>query len=480
MQDMLGALVAVHVLCAFATRRTFFQPDEYWQSLEIAHRIVFGYGYRTWEWIGTPIRSIAHPALFVPWYALLKWTGMDSSLTLLTIGPPIQQALISAVGDWYAYRLILRIGGQRVAQCWAVLHLLSFYWVYTATRTFANTTEAALCSITLYFWPLSPVLVTHTPMRTFRCALLAAFCAVLIRPTSLVLFAFLGLHTLYMAWRHAGVKRACILLANALAVGLPVLASGVALDTLYYGQRIVTPYLFVRENLFKNLAVFYGRHPWHWYFTQGIPVLTTVLFPWSMIGWYKSLSGNVHPKWDAASLCTLAWLSLWTTCLYSFLSHKELRFLQPLVPWFTLFAANAWRALPKLVRGLLLIQLPLLVYAAAFHCTGQVQVMAYLHMLPPKQTVGFLMPCHSTPWQSHMHARHLEMSEFDEELISGDTGRAWFLTCHPPRRTNARTYWDQTDFFYEDPVRYMKSRFPDQYHMPPPPMKARHFRRRTQ
>lgn len=30
--------------------RTFFQPDEYYQSLEPAHSIVFGYGYQTWEW----------------------------------------------------------------------------------------------------------------------------------------------------------------------------------------------------------------------------------------------------------------------------------------------------------------------------------------------------------------------------------------------------------------------------------------------
>ena len=43
---MLRLLVAVHVLAALAASRTFFQPDEYWQSLEIAHRWVFGYGYR--------------------------------------------------------------------------------------------------------------------------------------------------------------------------------------------------------------------------------------------------------------------------------------------------------------------------------------------------------------------------------------------------------------------------------------------------
>ena len=30
---------------------TFFNPDEYWQSLEPAHRLAFGYGHLTWEWV---------------------------------------------------------------------------------------------------------------------------------------------------------------------------------------------------------------------------------------------------------------------------------------------------------------------------------------------------------------------------------------------------------------------------------------------
>ena len=29
---------------------TYFNPDEYWQSLEVAHRMAFGSGHLTWEW----------------------------------------------------------------------------------------------------------------------------------------------------------------------------------------------------------------------------------------------------------------------------------------------------------------------------------------------------------------------------------------------------------------------------------------------
>lgn len=64
--------------------RTFFQPDEYFQSLEVAHHLVFGYGHLTWEWLSDkPIRSILYPALNVPVYYALKWAGLDQTRLLV-------------------------------------------------------------------------------------------------------------------------------------------------------------------------------------------------------------------------------------------------------------------------------------------------------------------------------------------------------------------------------------------------------------
>lgn len=77
------AALLIRVAVALLTR-TFFQPDEYYQSLEPAHHIVFGYGALTWEWF-TSIRSVLYPALNVPVYALLKATGLAET---------------SVLGDW--------------------------------------------------------------------------------------------------------------------------------------------------------------------------------------------------------------------------------------------------------------------------------------------------------------------------------------------------------------------------------------------
>ena len=59
--------------------KTMFVPDEYWQSLEVAHKMVFGYGYLSWEWTRDHIRSYIHPSIFAIYFYLLKIMGLDSS-----------------------------------------------------------------------------------------------------------------------------------------------------------------------------------------------------------------------------------------------------------------------------------------------------------------------------------------------------------------------------------------------------------------
>lgn len=55
---------------------TFFVPDEYWQSLEVAHNLAFKYGYLTWEW-HQGIRSYIPPLIIAAYYKLLELIGLD-------------------------------------------------------------------------------------------------------------------------------------------------------------------------------------------------------------------------------------------------------------------------------------------------------------------------------------------------------------------------------------------------------------------
>ena len=70
---------------------TWFVPDEYWQSLEVAHHRVFGFGLMTWEW-DLRIRSSIYPTIFATLYQLLRCTGLDSAAAII-ITPRVLQGL---------------------------------------------------------------------------------------------------------------------------------------------------------------------------------------------------------------------------------------------------------------------------------------------------------------------------------------------------------------------------------------------------
>lgn len=77
-----ACVVVWRVLTAMFLTETAFNPDEYWQGLEPAHRAVFGYGYETWEW-RHGLRSFVHPGLFTIVYAPLKVIRLDHTVALV-------------------------------------------------------------------------------------------------------------------------------------------------------------------------------------------------------------------------------------------------------------------------------------------------------------------------------------------------------------------------------------------------------------
>lgn len=81
---LFGLLVIFRIVNAVLCRTTF-HADEYYQSLEIAHKLVFGYGWETWEWNpAVALRSPLHPLLFVPGYWILKVLGLDQTFLLVS------------------------------------------------------------------------------------------------------------------------------------------------------------------------------------------------------------------------------------------------------------------------------------------------------------------------------------------------------------------------------------------------------------
>ena len=164
--------------------RTYFNPDEFWQSMEVAHNRAFGfvsiakdlccfeafvtinklnkkitsYGHLTWEWKDA-IRGYTHPFIFTILYQILKVLEIDSAelvvkkkktenwfsqahffgfLRFKQWSPRILQSIFAAVADFYLYKLTYRLFGKSAAK-WAVKrkHLLNskhqFKWFHSKT-----------------------------------------------------------------------------------------------------------------------------------------------------------------------------------------------------------------------------------------------------------------------------------------------------------------------------------------------------------
>ena len=131
--------------------RSYFTADEYWQSLEVAHNLVWGTGYLTWEWRVSRIRSICYPALFAGLYTLLEWTGLDYPW-MVAYAPRLLGGVLMWVSDVYVYKIGEHLMGPAFAARFLALYLSNWFLFYTGVRSYNNSLELVTTVLALYFY----------------------------------------------------------------------------------------------------------------------------------------------------------------------------------------------------------------------------------------------------------------------------------------------------------------------------------------
>jgi phosphatidylinositol glycan class B len=210
---------------------TWFDPDETWQSLEVAHYKVFGNGILSWEWkLG--IRSSLHPMIFAGVYKLIAILGLQDTLLLLR-APRFLQAFFAAITDFYAFKLSSRMFGFETGKWTLLCMVLNWFNFYCLIRTFSNSLEASLTMLALYFWPSHRI--PPASRGDFRIALaVAAFCCIL-RPNSVLLWLFLGIKLL-INYPHRTIP----ILFDVVTTCIWALIFSLSIDTLFYNRFVFT------------------------------------------------------------------------------------------------------------------------------------------------------------------------------------------------------------------------------------------------
>ncbi|PHJ15274.1 mannosyltransferase [Cystoisospora suis] len=173
---ILPSLIAFRIFNGLVLR-TAFNPDEHWQSSEVAHHLLFGYGFLTWEWERCiALRSVMHPALFGILFYILKAFQVDNP-TVVALAPRLTQSIIAGFTDYGTYELAKawynpvdltctssppsterqrafwsRLTSPRMATCALICSVCSWFNFFCLPRTYSNCLEAALNTWALVFF----------------------------------------------------------------------------------------------------------------------------------------------------------------------------------------------------------------------------------------------------------------------------------------------------------------------------------------
>ena len=242
---------------------------------------------------------------------------------------------------------------------------------------------------------------------------------------------------------------------------LIALTASAALDYALVGIKEIPGRSFLVYNVLYDLSSLFGISPWHYHLFQTLPVLLATALPFVLPPFLKALVGMTPSRTLSDSrqsvealkvqdhnLRVLAVATAVTITAYSSIRHKEWRFLHLVLPVMLLFGAHALVTAYRPVAGgdllnrkfrtlysglrinkgsfLFLSLAPILpwIYLAFFHGRGQVAVTEWFAtqvQRDPSIKALFLMPCHTTPWMSHIHSK-----------VPAQADRWHFLTCEPP------------------------------------------------
>lgn len=290
------------------TDRGLFWPDEIYQSLEPAHRLAFGYGIRSWEFIAGA-RSWAFPGLLAAVLRLCAALGVDRPDVYLVV----VRLLFAGAGvatAYGCYALARACGaGPLAAACAAALWALAAPAIYFAPRAMSETASAL--PVVFGF----AVAVRPGGRAWHRAAGAAALgLAVALRLQNA--FFCVGLLALLAArreWRPAAAAAAVLALC---AVGYGLL------DRLTWGGWFHSAELYLRFNLIEGQAAHWGvKPPWEY-----------LRLLWTSMGGGAALLvlGLAACAWRRAHgllLVTVGYL-----LLHALTPHKELRFILPALP----------------------------------------------------------------------------------------------------------------------------------------------------
>lgn len=271
-----------------------FTPDEHWQGAEVAHWLVYGYGFMSWEWEPcVALRNILHPSIIAAFYLALQWLKLDSRWMVaygprIFLGSPVAAAVDVGVG-----KLATLWFGSRVGNIALMFSLCSWFNFYALTRTYSNCLEALFNVWGIYWWSRS----RRYPSKGWGhvvplcISLFLASLGIGMRPTAGILWVLIFYGGSVVDFMTQPCVRSRILVNLVLPTFLLPLVplANLVADRLFYEDWKIPMINFASFNLFADPGKFYGHRAWHFYLVECPIVVFLSFLPFLVIGSFTVL-----------------------------------------------------------------------------------------------------------------------------------------------------------------------------------------------
>jgi len=352
---LLGVVAVVFFVTAYNSHG-FYHPDEHHQIVEFANAKLGLHDPATLAWeYHEQIRPTLQPVICYFVFRVIQ---------VFHIVNPYYQALclrlLTALLALFAIHFFVKntkhlFQNQNIQKGYCVLSYLLWFIPFLSVR-FASETWSGL----FFLFALSFVLKNST--KKFSFAMIGILLGLSFLFRFQIAFAILGL----FLWLFFVNKTKIFSFVIACAGFLLILALGVCLDCLFYGEFVFTPWNYFKTNIIGgNDIPDFGTSPWYFY------LIKLISFPNYIVGICFIISIIIllikNPK-NIFLWCFLPFLFF-----HSLVPHKEERFIFPVAYLFAIMIITAYNLLNDFIQKRTvtkIINYVVLVLFAAVNITG--------------------------------------------------------------------------------------------------------------
>lgn len=317
----------------------YYHPDEHYQLIEFAGLKLHWNSAAdlTWEF-DRKIRPTLQPFIVLVIFKVLGFVGIRDVFVLSGA-----LRLLSACFSFIAIYLFTNTFKREVKEKFRLwFYILSFclWFLPSVNVRFSSETWSGNCLL------IAIILITRIQTTRLNPLLIGIFFGLAFEFRFQSTFAIVGM----LAWIIFVSKVRDRKILWIFIGGIIILSMGIAFDSYYYGQVVVTPYEYFRANLVDGIASNYGTSPWYAYF------IFIIIAPTVIIG-FSILFSII---WSIT--CLPKHIIVWTIfpfiLFHTIIPHKELRFLFPIINLIPLILILMVQYVDDIVKRTNLLKIP--------------------------------------------------------------------------------------------------------------------------